>query len=144
MSVSNRHRRRRAPLASIRRALGRLQAQGRGQRAEGPVDIVLVDDRTIAGLAARYRGSPRPTDVLAFRYGDEDLAGEVVVSIDTAVRQAEERGVPLAHELILLCVHGLLHLAGQGDETEDEWRRMRRAEFETMVKILSVHECISA
>ena len=102
----------------------------------GAVGIVLVDDRTIAKLAGRFRGSPRPTDVLAFGYGGGDPAGEVAISVDTARRQARERGAPLAHELVLLCVHGLLHLGGQGDETPRDWRVMKRAEFETMMAIL--------
>ena len=100
------------------------------------VDIVFVDDPTIAGLAGRYRGSPRPTDVLAFCYDEPDLAGEIAISLDTARRQARERGVPLAHELILLCVHGLLHIGGFDDETVPEWCAMKRAEFETVMRIL--------
>ncbi len=111
----------------------------------GAVDIVLVDDRTIARLAGRFRGSPRATDVLAFGYVDGApagtpakgfVAGEVAISVDTARRQARERGAPLVHELVLLCVHGLLHLGGQDDESPAEWCAMKRAEFETMMAIL--------
>lgn len=58
------------------------------------------------------------------------------MSLDTAGRQAEERGVPLSHELSLLCVHGLLHLCGVDDERPVDWRRMRRLEFEAMMKLL--------
>lgn len=74
--------------------------------------------------------------MLAFGYGDDALFGEIAISLDTAARQARERGVPLAHELVLLAVHGLLHLEGQGDETFRGWCGMRRAEFETMMKVL--------
>ena len=72
------------------------------------MDIIFVDDEAIASMAGAYRGSPRPTDVLAFCYGDAPLCGvgdvpraEVYVSVDTARRQARERGVPLSHELVL-------------------------------------------
>ncbi len=114
-------------------ALSRL-GSGRGAvRA----DITLIDDVTIAELAGKFRGSPHPTDVLAFVYDDDpSLSGEVVISLDTAKRQAEERGVSMADELTLLCVHGLLHVRGVGDEGEAEWRRMRTAEFETLMRIL--------
>lgn len=101
------------------------------------VEVTLTDDVTIAGLAGKYRGSPRATDVLAFAYaGDPEIVGEVVVSLDTAARQARERGVSLKDELLLLIVHGLWHVRGVGDETEQDWRRMRVCEFETMTRIL--------
>lgn len=75
--------------------------------------------------------------MLAFEYtGDPSLAGEVAVSLDAAKRQARERSAPLSDELLLLCVHGLLHVSGQGDESPADWRRMRTAEFETLARIL--------
>jgi len=101
------------------------------------VDALFTDDSLIASLAAEYRKSPFPTDVLAFAYDDEkDLAGEIVISLDTARRQALERREPLAHELILLGIHGLLHIKGQGDETRRDWCMMRIKEFEMLVKVL--------
>jgi probable rRNA maturation factor len=87
-------------------------------------------------LAREFRGSPHTTDVLAFPYGAGELIGEVAVNLDAARRQAHERGVELWHELTLLCVHGLLHIAGQGDETRRDWCDMRVAEFETLARIL--------
>ncbi|HPQ80847.1 MAG TPA: rRNA maturation RNase YbeY [bacterium] len=117
-----------------------MPARSRPGAAAG-VEVVFLDDRSIAALARRFRGSPRATDVLAFCYGcalpsGTGEAGGIAVSVDTAARQAGERGVPLTCELILLCVHGLLHLAGLGDESPGCWLRMRRAEFETMMRIL--------
>jgi len=117
-----------------RRALDR--ALPRRARDLPLADIVLVDDAAMLRLARQFRGSRRTTDVLAFPYGAGELMGEVAVNLDAARRQARERGVPLWHELALLCVHGLLHIAGQGDETARDWCRMRVAEFETMARIL--------
>ena len=75
--------------------------------------------------------------MLAFPYDDDpDLAGEVVISLDAARRQAAERGVELWQELLLLCVHGLWHIGGQGDEARADWREMRINEFETVVQLL--------
>lgn len=130
--IRNAHPRMTPRLERIERALGRISKNG-GR----PADIIFTDDANIAELAGRFRGSPYPTDVLAFPYDDDPaLAGEVVVSLDTAKRQAKERGVDLTDELILLCVHGLLHIAGHRDETEKEWKGMRMMEFETLMRVL--------
>ncbi|MFH0799775.1 MAG: rRNA maturation RNase YbeY [Pseudomonadota bacterium] len=109
-------------------------------RSGGWVSIVFIDDRSIAALAGRFREEGRATDVLAFDYTPDaqkgSLSGEIFISLDTALRQARERAMPVEKELILLSVHGLLHLSGLGDETRSEWRAMRRAEFETMMQIV--------
>lgn len=110
------------------------------------VGVRIVDDREIASLAGRFRGRAHPTDVLAFDYrpipvpraaaDGGEVEGEIVLSAETARRQARERRVPLAHEMTLLLLHGLLHLRGFGDESPRLWRAMRRAEFETMMRVL--------
>lgn len=132
--MTNRHRRRHPPLERIERALRRLPGGVRSDRRR--VEITFIDDRAIAELAGAWRGSPHPTDVLAFPYETGEVAGEILISLDTAARQARARGVPLADELVLLCVHGLLHLGGIDDEHERGWRTMRIAEFETLMGIL--------
>lgn len=84
----------------------------------------LTDDAEIQTLNAQYRQIDRPTDVLAFAalevespQGDEIEAlplylGDIVISVETAVRQAQERGHALPVELAWLATHGLLHLLG--------------------------------
>lgn len=89
----------------------------------------------MALLNRRHLGRCGSTDVIAFA-GDGGLLGEIAISVDTARRQARERGVPLAHELMLLAVHGMLHLRGYDDTSRSTWKDMRTAEFETMMKIL--------
>jgi probable rRNA maturation factor len=89
--------------------------------------VTVVDDRRIRALNARYLGKRRATDVLAFDLagpGPARLWGEVIVSAETAARQARRVGVPLAVELDLLVVHGLLHLAGYDDHEPRRARRM--------------------
>jgi probable rRNA maturation factor len=116
-------------------ALARVSGRraGRAPRAE----ILLTTDAHIAELAGRYRGSPHPTDVLAFPSGGEaGFAGEIAISLDTARRQAKARGVRVEEELLLLSVHGLWHLAGQGDETRRDWCGMRVREFEALARVL--------
>lgn len=112
---------------TILRRLGELDAE---------LTVSLVDDSAIHELNHRYRGNDRPTDVLAFamREGDAGPAdpavlGDVVISLDTAARQARSRRRPLAAEVRVLLVHGILHLVGYDHErSAAEARRMRAME----------------
>jgi probable rRNA maturation factor len=125
VEVSNLQRRCRIRPARLRAAARRaLAALGRSDRE---VHVTVVDDRRIRALNARYLGTRRATDVLAFDLtgpGPARLWGEVIVSAETAARQARRLGVPLAAELELLVVHGLLHLAGYDDRDPRQARRM--------------------
>jgi rRNA maturation RNase YbeY len=91
-----------------------------------------VDDAEIRRLNARYRGIGRRTDVLAFPLETPDapaqLIGQIVISADTARRQARRVGVPLALELDLLVTHGTLHLVGYDDRDPVEADLMHRRE----------------
>ena len=79
-----------------------------------------------------YLGKDRPTDVLAFPQDEEEtlpegetrLLGDVVVSVDTARNQAEERNKPLEDEVDFLVAHGLLHLLGYLDDTPEKREQM--------------------
>jgi len=86
------------------------------------VVVALVDDATIARLHQRYLGVPGPTDVLSFPHG------EIVVSADTARREAHRRGIRPIAELVLYVVHGALHLAGHDDKSPKARVAMRAAE----------------
>lgn len=96
-------------------------------------DIYLTDDRRISKLHAEFLGIEDPTDVMSFDLGK---TGEIIISLDTAARQARERNIPLRWELTLLALHGILHLNGYDDRKLSDWKRMRTAEFESMVRII--------
>lgn len=104
----------------------------------GELSVALVGDAEIRALNAAYRGADRPTDVLAFaqREGADaevhpDLLGDVVISLDTAARQAAARGVSLADEVRTLLIHGVLHVLGYDHERSAvEARRMFAKERE--------------
>ena len=129
VTVENRQRLVRHPGRRVARTAGRaLAAVG---RADEHVDVALVDDREIRALNARYLGARRATDVLAFPL-DPPLVGQVVVSVETAQRQARRLGVPLALELDLLVTHGILHLAGYDDRKPRQARRMHEREREIL------------
>lgn len=84
------------------------------------VSIYLVSDAAISRLHAQFSGVPGPTDILTFQHG------EIFISADTAERQAGEYGNPLARELRIYIVHGLLHLHGHDDHTPAEAAEMHR------------------
>jgi probable rRNA maturation factor len=106
-------------------------ALAHGGRPGIDVDVVLVDDRTLAELHGRFLGDPSVTDVMSFDLGDDDLGGpvgEIYVSVDRAKAVAEERGGSLERELALYLVHGALHLCGHDDHEDEDRARMREAE----------------
>ena len=93
------------------------------------VSLVFCDDPFVQALNAEYRGRNTPTDVLSFAQDDPQTLGDIVISVPTAARQAEAAGWPLESEVALLIVHGLLHLLGYDDETEEgAWDMQRRTE----------------
>ncbi|MSP63558.1 MAG: rRNA maturation RNase YbeY [Myxococcales bacterium] len=98
---------------------------------ESLLALSLVDDPEIHALNREYREVDRPTDVLSFamREGEggalhPELLGDVVISVETAERQAVEHGHPIEEELLHLAVHGLAHVCGYDHATDDEERRM--------------------
>lgn len=107
--------------------------------AEDEVSLVIADDAYVHRLNAAYRGYDKPTDVLSFRAegagwpGDTAAAdgrelGDIVISLPYAARSAAARRAPVADELRLLAVHGLLHLLGHDDADEAGARAMRLEE----------------
>jgi len=104
-------------------------------RTGAEVSVLLVNDARIRELNRQYRKIDSTTDVLAFAMGEgefadlhPDILGDVVISVDTAERQAGECGNTLPEEVRLLAVHGALHLLGYEDETPSGRARMRRRE----------------
>lgn len=111
---------------------GPLAALLRLESVSGDPEISLLfcDDPFIQQLNAEYRGQSKPTDVLSFAQDDPQFLGDIVVSLPAAQRQAAAARWPPEHELVLLCVHGLLHLLGYDDETETgAWEMQRRTEL---------------
>ena len=93
------------------------------------LSLVVVNDRRMRDLNRIYRGRKGTTDVLAFPMAVEPvLQGEILVSADTARREAARRGHSAYHELLLYAVHGVMHLLGYDDHDAAGRRRMRRAE----------------
>jgi probable rRNA maturation factor len=133
VEVSMRGRRVPELAARVARSARRLLRELR--LADAELSVVLCSDAVIHALNRDWRGRDRPTDVLSFAQGEgegarpEGLLGDVVISVDTAQRQADERGATLGRETDRLLVHGLLHLLGYDHEVSPaEARRMQRRE----------------
>ncbi len=93
------------------------------------VSLVLCDDRTIHELNIRYLGHDYPTDVLSFPLSEgELLVGEIIISVETAERNAKRFRQTLEQELLRLAIHGTLHLLGYDDATSQQRKRMRQKE----------------
>ena len=111
-------------------ALARFAGQARRSAGlDGSVNVVISHDRELRALNRRYRGKDRATDVLSFPSIpslDGHFAGDVVVSAQTAARNARALGHPVAAELKILILHGMLHLAGYDHERDNG--RMARTE----------------
>jgi probable rRNA maturation factor len=127
--LADRQQRVRLSPARLRGAAARaLAAMG---RLDQECHLTVVDDAEIRRLNARFRGVRRRTDVLAFPL-DPPILGEVVISAETARRQAARLRVPLALELELLVTHGVLHLVGYDDREPLEARLMHEREREIL------------
>ncbi len=102
------------------------------------ISLSLVDDRSMKELNRGYRDKDKATDVLSFqqREGRRSRSnrayvpplGDIVISVDTAKRQAAEYDAPLERELERLMIHGLLHLLGHDHVRAAERRRMELEE----------------
>ncbi len=126
------------------------------------MSLLITGDDTIRGLNAQFRGLDEVTDVLSFSAdhpghwegaaeppkdaggfdfvmppGELPPLGEVIVSYPQAQRQAEQRGVPLEHELALLVVHGVLHLTGH-DHLEPEESALMQSKERTALATLNI------
>jgi len=113
----DRQRRRRLPAARLRRVLRGAAAL---LRVRGEVSLVLAGDGLLRRLNRDYRGQDRPTDVLSFPGGGGEAGlGDVVISVETAERNARAGGRTLPQELDVLALHGFLHLLGHDHETDD-------------------------
>ena len=115
--VLNRQRRFAVRPERLRRVVERAASE---LGVDGEIAVVLTNDRCIRPLNARYRGKDKATDVLSFP-GDGGPVGlgDVLISVETAGRNARGLGRSLLQELDVLALHGFLHVLGYDHETDD-------------------------
>ena len=104
------------------------------------VSLLLTSDREIQYLNKVYRDKDTPTDVLSFSMNegldsftdndeiDDYLLGDIVISIETAQRNAELAEISLMQEINILIIHGLLHLLGYDHNSDEEFDKMKNEE----------------
>jgi probable rRNA maturation factor len=105
--------------------------------ASGAATVALVSDGRMRALNRKFRGLDEPTDVLSFPVSGKSryagYLGDIVISVETAERQARRRRSTLGRELEVLTLHGFLHLMGYDHETDDG--EMRRLEYRLRKKL---------
>ncbi|MEO8493800.1 MAG: rRNA maturation RNase YbeY [Planctomycetota bacterium] len=101
------------------------------------VSVAIVDDATIQGLNRKYLQHDYATDVLSFLLSQpgEPLEGEIIVSADTAAREAIRFGWNKEDELLLYLIHGTLHLIGHHDASDPERAAMRSKERQYLARL---------
>ncbi|MEE8383304.1 MAG: rRNA maturation RNase YbeY [Thermodesulfobacteriota bacterium] len=107
------------------------------------VSILLVDDHQIKKINKKYLRRNRPTDVISFsqiegefRHITTHLLGDVVISVETAKRQAKENDIILQDEITFLLIHGILHLLGYDHEGSVRKEREMRAKERKLLAVL--------
>ncbi|KPA11624.1 NAD-dependent DNA ligase LigA [Candidatus Magnetomorum sp. HK-1] len=96
------------------------------EQKNSELSIVCVTDETIAELNAQYRNKKGPTNVLSFSMQEgefthlrQNMLGDVIISVDTVLREAKEFKISFEHRFIFLLIHGILHLLGFDHETNE-------------------------
>ncbi|MDI7248403.1 MAG: rRNA maturation RNase YbeY [Bacillota bacterium] len=106
------------------------------------VSIALVDDGRIRELNRQFRGKDAATDVLSFGMDDKDvpeepaILGDIVISLETAAREAPETG-GVARHAVVLAIHGLLHLLGYDHDDDRDAEEMEAREREILARVSS-------
>jgi len=102
------------------------------------ISVLFTDDKFIKSLNNKYRGIDKPTDVLSFSLQEgavkspetesDKLLGDIIISVETAQRQADTLKHKIEKELMVLLIHGLLHLTGYDHEKDKDYKIMREKE----------------
>ena len=107
---------------------------------DSELSLVFVDDADIEKLNKQYLQRGGPTNVIAFAMREGAFAdlsphvlGDVVISVETAAREAQRAGISLQDRLTALMIHGILHLLGYAHENDDEKARVMQARSEALL-----------
>ena len=112
------------------------------------VSIFFTDDEMIRELNHKYREINKPTDVLSFAFEDDEdsfplvgenrILGDIIISVETAQRNAQEANHSLEWEINILILHGLLHLLGYDHLKDKDYELMHKKELEILNKMKSM------
>ena len=110
---------------------------------ECEISLLITDDETIKELNNDFRKINKATDVLSFPMEEENMLGDIAISLDTARRQAADAEIALEREIAFLFIHGMLHLLGYDHEEGPEEEKEMFALQEEILKKLVDNGCIS-
>ena len=105
------------------------------------LSILITGDDQIHELNRQYLNRDRPTNVLSFPMAGDDrigtgMLGDIVISVDTAKREADEMGITFHERIYELLVHGLLHLMGYDHEKTEKDEKIMRKEEKRLLSLL--------
>lgn len=105
-------------------------------RETGDVSIILTNKKDLLALNKKHLQHDFHTDIITFNYNEENIiSGDLFISIDRIKENSKTFNVPAKHELLRVIIHGILHLLGYNDATEQEKKEIRKKEDEAL-KIL--------
>ena len=99
------------------------------------VSITLVDDKYIKKINKKYRGINKPTNVLSFELGDDVLLGDIFISLDTVMKEAQDENISVAEHTAHMVVHGILHLLGYDHIKNSDAEKMESKETIILKKL---------
>jgi probable rRNA maturation factor len=94
----------------------------------GAVSYIFCSDDYLHEMNVEYLNHDTLTDVITFPYNNDPIEGDVFISIDRVKDNANDLNVPFENELQRVMIHGILHLCGYRDETDEEETEMRQKE----------------
>lgn len=107
-------------------------AEGYGFKV-GELGYMFCSDQRLLEINKEYLGHDYFTDIITFDYVEGDVInGDIAISVDTVAKNAKEYGVTFDQELMRVMIHGVLHLTGQGDKSDEEFKEMKRKEGEAL------------
>jgi len=135
----------RDPEIHVRQLKGTAQKLLRAVGRPGSeISVLLTDDASIRELNRTHRGKDKPTDVLSFpvlrhSFGEaqDEMLGDIAISVETARRQAADYDAPLQNEIYRLLIHGLLHVLGH-DHHEPAERAAMEAEERRLASAIAM------
>jgi rRNA maturation RNase YbeY len=102
---------------------------------DATVNIIVMDNEGIQKINNQYLEHNYPTDVLAFKMEEDIFEAEIYVSIEMAKSNAEEYKTNWREELVRYVIHGVLHLLGYDDSTEEGSEKMRKKENKYLAEL---------
>ncbi len=112
---------------------------------DGELSILITDDKSIAKINGAYFDRPWPTNVISFSMAEGDfvdvhpktkMLGDIVISMETAMREAQDAMMPVGDRFAQLLVHGLLHIFGYDHETPDADAQRMEKKSEALMEML--------